>query len=167
LGRKAPSGIAASFRGSTNVATLIPRVFQEDDKADNEVLQPLIQEIAVYPLSEFDGKVKTRDWSSLPSLPWIKLGEEEWKWVDPATFFDILPEVLDAARPLPGEEALYALVRSVLDAAAVDKTLRKGLAYTTRYAIVGANALGLPVILDGINDQGLSVGLFYFPGVAS
>ena len=89
---KAPSGIAASFRGSTNVATLIPRVFQEDDKADNEVLQPLIQEIAVYPLSEFDGKVKTRDWSSLPSLPWIKLGEEEWKWVDPATFFDILPK---------------------------------------------------------------------------
>jgi hypothetical protein len=87
-----PSGIAASFRGSTNVATLIPRVFQEDDKADNEVLQPLIQEIAVYPLSEFDGKVKTRDWSSLPSLPWIKLGEEEWKWVDPATFFDILPK---------------------------------------------------------------------------
>jgi hypothetical protein len=124
---KAPSGIAASFRGSTNVATLIPRVFQEDDKADNEVLQPLIQEIAVYPLSEFDGKVKTRDWSSLPSLPRIKLGEEEWKWVDPATFFDILPEVLDAARPLPGEEALYALVRSVLDAAAVDKTLRKVL----------------------------------------
>jgi hypothetical protein len=124
---KAPSGIAASFRGSTNVATLIPRVFQEDDKADNEVLQPLIQEIAVYPLSEFDGKVKMRDWSSLPSLPWIKLGEEEWKWVDPATFFDILPEVLDAARPLPGEEALYALVRSVLHAAAVDKTLRKVL----------------------------------------
>ena len=29
--------------------------------------------------------------------------------------------------PLPGEEALYALVRSVLDAAAVDKTLRKVL----------------------------------------
>jgi choloylglycine hydrolase len=43
----------------------------------------------------------------------------------------------------------------------------KGLTYTSRYAVVGANALGLPVILDGINDQGLSVGLFYFPGVAS
>ena len=35
-----------------------------------------------------------------------------------------------------------------------------------RYGFVGANALGLPVILDGINDQGLSVGLFYFPGYA-
>ena len=43
----------------------------------------------------------------------------------------------------------------------------KGLAYTSRYGMVGANALGLPVILDGLNDQGLSVGLFYFPGYAS
>ena len=42
----------------------------------------------------------------------------------------------------------------------------KGLTYTSRYAIVGANALGLPAILDGINDQGLSVGLFYFPNYA-
>ena len=33
----------------------------------------------------------------------------------------------------------------------------KGLTYTSRYAVVGANALKLPVILDGINDQGLSV----------
>lgn len=39
----------------------------------------------------------------------------------------------------------------------------KGLVYKSRYAIVGANALGLPVILDGINDQGLLVGPFYFP----
>ncbi|MGC2409843.1 MAG: choloylglycine hydrolase family protein [Methyloceanibacter sp.] len=43
----------------------------------------------------------------------------------------------------------------------------KGLSYTSRYAFVGANALDLPVIIDGLNDQGLSVGLFYFPGYAS
>jgi choloylglycine hydrolase len=43
----------------------------------------------------------------------------------------------------------------------------KGLTYTTRYGIVGADALNMPVILDGINDQGLAVGLFYFPGSAS
>ena len=42
----------------------------------------------------------------------------------------------------------------------------KGLIYKSRYAFVGANALNLPVILDGINDQGLSVGLFYFPNYA-
>jgi choloylglycine hydrolase len=42
----------------------------------------------------------------------------------------------------------------------------KGLVYKSKYAIVGANALGMPALLDGINDQGLSVGLFYFPGYA-
>jgi choloylglycine hydrolase len=42
----------------------------------------------------------------------------------------------------------------------------KGLIFRSRYAFVGANALNMPVILDGLNDQGLSVGLFYFPGYA-
>jgi choloylglycine hydrolase len=43
----------------------------------------------------------------------------------------------------------------------------KGFTYTTKYGAVGANAFGLPVFLDAINDQGLYVGLFYFPGSAS
>jgi hypothetical protein len=124
---KVPEGIAGTFRASTNIGTIIPRVFQEDDKADNEALQPLLQQIMAYPLSEFDGSIKTRDWSSIPSFPWFKLGDEEWRWVEPSTFFDVLPEVLDAARPLPGEEAIYALVRSVLDAAGPDRDLRKAL----------------------------------------
>ena len=42
----------------------------------------------------------------------------------------------------------------------------KGIAYTTKYASVGANALDQTVVLDGLNDQGLSFGLFYFPGFA-
>jgi choloylglycine hydrolase len=42
----------------------------------------------------------------------------------------------------------------------------KGLVYTSRHTVVGANAFHLPVIIDGINDQGLSVGLFYFPNYA-
>lgn len=42
----------------------------------------------------------------------------------------------------------------------------KGLTYKTRYGIVGANAFGATAILDGLNDQGLSIGLFYFPGYA-
>ena len=122
-----PESIAGVFRSSTNIGTIIPRVFQQDDKADNAALQPILQQILAYPLSEFDGTYKTKDWSKIPSFPWIKLGDEEWKWVDPATFFDVLPQALDAARPLPGEEALYALVRSVLDAAAADRSLRKVL----------------------------------------
>jgi hypothetical protein len=125
---KQPDGINATFRAATNVGTIVPRVFQEDTRADNAALQPLIRQIAAYPLSEFDGAMKSRDWSSLPSIPWIKLGNEEWKWVEPKSFFDVLPEVLDACPPLPGEEGLYALVRSVLAAGAADPALHKVLA---------------------------------------
>jgi choloylglycine hydrolase len=42
----------------------------------------------------------------------------------------------------------------------------KGIAYTAKYGFVGANAFGLPIVVDGLNDQGLYVGLFYFPGYA-
>jgi hypothetical protein len=55
------------------------------------------------------------------------LSNEEWRWVRPATFFETLPKVLDACPPLPGEEALYALMRSVLDAAKTDRTLHSAL----------------------------------------
>ena len=43
----------------------------------------------------------------------------------------------------------------------------KGISYVTKYGVVGANGFGQPVILDGINEAGLYVGLFYFPGYAS
>lgn len=43
----------------------------------------------------------------------------------------------------------------------------KGLTYKTKYGMLGANAVDLPVIIDGINDQGLYAGIFYFPGYAS
>ena len=41
-----------------------------------------------------------------------------------------------------------------------------GLKWTTRFAAVGANAVGLPQYTDGLNERGLGVGLFYFPGYA-
>jgi choloylglycine hydrolase len=41
-----------------------------------------------------------------------------------------------------------------------------GLTWTTKYAATGANALGLPVLLDGVNERGLAGGLFNFPGFA-
>lgn len=41
-----------------------------------------------------------------------------------------------------------------------------GLAWSSKYAVVGANAFGMPVTIDGLNEKGLHVGLFYFPGFA-
>jgi len=39
----------------------------------------------------------------------------------------------------------------------------KGLSYKTRYGIVGGNAVNEAIVVDGLNDQGLSIGLFYLP----
>jgi choloylglycine hydrolase len=41
-----------------------------------------------------------------------------------------------------------------------------GLKYTTKYGAVGVIADGEVSVLDGINEKGLSVGTFYFPGFA-
>ena len=42
----------------------------------------------------------------------------------------------------------------------------KGLRWTAKYAAAGANGVGLPVLVDGLNEKGLSGGIFYFPGFA-
>ena len=41
-----------------------------------------------------------------------------------------------------------------------------GLKYISKYAAVGAIAVDDFVMLDGLNEKGLSVGTFYFPGYA-
>ena len=43
---------------------------------------------------------------------------------------------------------------------------KPGLRWKTKYGIVGTNAFDLPVTVDGLNEKGLCVGLFYFPGFA-
>lgn len=40
----------------------------------------------------------------------------------------------------------------------------KGPSWTTRYGFVGMNAFGLRHVVDGMNEKGLQVGLFWFPG---
>jgi len=42
----------------------------------------------------------------------------------------------------------------------------KGITYKTKYGFLGANAFGLPVIIDGLNTEGLYIGEFFFPGYA-
>ena len=41
-----------------------------------------------------------------------------------------------------------------------------GLRWTTKYGFVGPNAEGLPFVCDGMNEKGLAVGNFLFPGSA-
>jgi hypothetical protein len=120
---KTPPGINAVFRSPTNLGCIIPRIFQEDDPADKAAIQPLLRLIMAYPLSEFDGVMKEKDWTDVIPLPWKTLSNEEWRWVNPGSFFESLPKALDLCPPLAGEKAIYALVRSVLAAANADRAL--------------------------------------------
>ena len=119
-----PAGITAAVHSSTRFGLLIPRVFMDDTAEDRRAVQPLLSRVNAYPLSEFDGTMKVVDWSKLPNLPAPKGAVE---WVNPDTFFDELPAVMKQVPPLPGEEALYAWINSVIVAAANDPEIRKTL----------------------------------------
>jgi choloylglycine hydrolase len=43
---------------------------------------------------------------------------------------------------------------------------KPGLRWKAKYAMCGANGFGLPAIVDGLNEKGLGIGIFYFPGYA-
>jgi len=126
---KVPAGITAVIRSSTELGIAIPRVFMNDTDEDRVAIQPLVNQINAYPLTEFDGKMKIKDWNDVPSFPALKV-EGENKWVVPEKFFDQLPAVMAAVAPLPGEEALYASIRQVLDAAEKDPAVKKVLVDT-------------------------------------
>ena len=118
----APEGIEEILRCPTAIGYAIPRLFMDDTPADREAIQPLINQVMVYPLSRFTGETQERDWSAAPSFPpQIETGDEEIQWVHPETFFDQLPGVLDDVPPLEGEEALHGLVASLLAVAADDE----------------------------------------------
>src|SRR5262249_33437065 len=126
-----PPGVNAVIRSPTDLTAIFPRVFQDDIPEDKIAIQPLLSQITVYPLSEFDGKMKARDWKTTPAFPSpAGQGAGETKWVSPEKFFDQLPEVMKMVPPLPGEEALYGMIRSVLDAAAGDPELKATLQQT-------------------------------------
>jgi choloylglycine hydrolase len=40
---------------------------------------------------------------------------------------------------------------------------KPGIQWKSKYASVGANGVGKPVLFDGVNEKGLAAGLFYFP----
>jgi hypothetical protein len=132
---EAPAGISGAARSSTDSCAVFPRVFQDDTPQDKATVQSLLSQIMVYPLSEFDGKMKTKDWTKAPSFPMPpSTGGGETKWVVPEKFFEQLPQVMQEVPPLPGEEALYKMIQSVLDAAAKDPSVKKTLTETATAA---------------------------------
>lgn len=126
-----PKGVTAVIRSPTDLTAVFPRVFQDDTPEDKQAVQPLINQVMVYPLTEFDGAMKSRDWSKFDSFP-SPAGKSvgETKWVVPEKFFDELPLILKEVPPLPGEEALYASFQSLLAAAENDPAIEEAIVQT-------------------------------------
>jgi hypothetical protein len=133
-----PDGIAGVFRFGTRIAACIPRVFMDDTSDDRAAIQPLINQVMVYPLSEYTGAMRSTDWAAAPSFPagGAACGERETRWVDPGRFFDLLPDVMAEVPPRPGEEAWYEWLDSLLRAADADARAAQQL----RTAAVEADA---------------------------
>jgi len=123
-----PKGIKAVYRSQTNLGAVFPRIFMDDTAEDREAIQPLIDQVMAYPLAEYTGEMKTTDWSESPTIPNPnKGGDGETQWVVPEEFFKTLPAVLAETPPLPGEEAIYAIIGQVLNAAEDDPALMEAL----------------------------------------
>ncbi len=121
-----PKGINEVFRAQSNTGFVIPRAFMDDTADDRKAIQPLVNQIDMYPLSEFDGKVKQRDWTKVPNFPTPPAapGGGESPKVDPTKFWDELAVVLKDAKPLPGEQARYAQALALVAAAQNDPKLK-------------------------------------------
>lgn len=174
-----PSGISGVFRSPTNLAYIIPRAFLDDTKEDRAAIQPLISQIMTYPLSEFDGKMKTKDWSKIPVLADPAGGKAgaggETQWVKPELFFEELPLILKEVPPQPGEEALYAWFGSLLEAASknpeVAATLKETAIETEKELMKQIHSYsyaGVPVGNDWVAPMnGAEFGTDYFSRAAA
>lgn len=127
-----PAGVTAVIRSSTALANAIPRVFMDDTAEDRTAIQQVLNQVVFYPLSKFDGKMKTIDWKNTKPIPTppSDASAGETKWVVPEKFFDQFPEVLATVSPLPGEESLYAQFRQLMDVAKADPEIKKILVET-------------------------------------
>lgn len=129
-GRK-PAGITEIIRCPTALANAIPRVFQNDTPEDKQAVQAVINQVMFYPLTQYDGRMKTTDWSKAPVIKGpASSGGGERQWVVPEKFFDEFEKVLDTVPPLPGEEALYAQFRSLMEVANRNPDIKKALVST-------------------------------------
>jgi hypothetical protein len=128
---QAPAGINGVYRSATNIAAIFPRIFKDDTLQDGQAVQPLINQVMVYPLSAYTSRMQTSSWKDLPTIKNPNEGGSgETQWVVPDKFFEQLREVMDQVRPLPGEEALYAQIYFVLNAAKYDPGIQKELTDT-------------------------------------
>ncbi len=123
-----PEGIVEVLHCPTRIGYCVPRVFQHNSDEDRAEIQSVLSQISLYPLSKFDGEMKTRDWSKSKWYPNLaQVPGQRGKKFTPDVFLDSLEEVLDEAPPQAGEEKLYAQFRELIAQSRRDADSREWL----------------------------------------
>lgn len=127
-----PDGITDVLRSPTDLIAMGPRIFMDDTDEDRAAIQAVLNQVVVYPLSEYDGTLKTTVWADVPTFDTPASSSDddagaETTWVDPETFFDELPSILEQVPPLPGEEARYAMIDALTAAAEADPEIMEAI----------------------------------------
>jgi len=131
LNGRAPAGVTAVLRCPTEIGYVLPRILPLGEQFGGTSLDETINQIMVYPLSEFSGRLQTSDWSRNRWLPNVAGGTGKRRGrVVPERFFDVLPRVLERVPPLQGEEPLYVYFRELVQRAKADARVRRLLAET-------------------------------------
>ncbi|MBB3771903.1 choloylglycine hydrolase [Angulomicrobium tetraedrale] len=72
---------------------------------------------------------------------------------------------LEFALPLQSQLAVFPR-NLTIKGTGPDGSAGTGLEWKGKYAAMGANGLGLPILVDGLNEKGLAGGMLFFPGLA-
>lgn len=150
-----PAGITAVLRSPTNTGAVIPRVFMADTANDRKAIQPLLNQIVMYPLSKFTGRMQTIDWKAIPDLPMPPSegkSSGETQWVAPERFFAQLKGVLAQVPPLPGEEALYGQFKVLIEAGEADPKIAAAISEAA-----AAAEIDIVAPLFYLNDNGVKI----------
>ncbi|MGE4373818.1 MAG: linear amide C-N hydrolase [Xanthobacter sp.] len=77
----------------------------------------------------------------------------------------IYGRTMEFSLPL-NSEAMVMPRKTALVATGPDSKAGSGKSWTSKYGVIGLNALGMQRFVDGMNEKGLTGGLLYLPGLA-
>jgi hypothetical protein len=114
----APRAIQHVIRSTTNLAYILPRVVVHDRSNDvdsSKNLDKVLGNIAIYPLSRFNGQFKRKNWKQTRWYPALgRSTRERNKLVRPERFFDDLGRVLGEIEATPAEQPLVDLAKQLV-----------------------------------------------------
>ena len=133
-----PKGITAAVRSSTDLVFVIPRIFKDSTPEDTAAVQPHDQsgrDVSPQPVRRHDEDEGLQQVAAFPGSGAPARSAEGRKQVGQAGhLLRRSATVMKEVAPLPGEEAIYAWITSVWDAASQNPGTKKALVESFRGA---------------------------------